>query len=730
MYAVIMAGGEGTRLRPLTLDRPKPLVVVAGRPAIDRILSLLAHHGIKKAAVTTMFLSSMIEEHCGSLNEGIELFYFREETPLGTAGSVKNAGPLLSLDTDDSFIVISGDAVCDTDLSAAVRFHREKNADITIVTSSASEPYEYGVVLCGGDGKIERFIEKPGKTQAFADTVNTGIYIIKRSVLDLIPPKTMYDFGRDLFPYMLEKGYAMYGINDSGYWCDVGDLSAFYTCNIFTANNEHTITDGNNVTGTGCHLVAGSDVRDCVLLDRVTVGDGSVIRGVILGDDVTVGRGAVIGRGCAIGTGCVVGDNAKINAGVKLYNNVRIGNGACVMSDVFFGEVKADIFGDSGIVIERGALSPEYAVRIGAAVAAASKSRRVGVMSSDSAICRLTREGLLCGICSAGARGVDLSPDFCGFASMAAFAAVRLGLDAALCVYEENGKIKIDIFDRCGLYPERSFERKAAAVLAGGMAKQGTPTEPEHLSGLNFIYRCELAREAGMLGKFNVTLNDNEPARLLASALSDAGGEVTAEASLRFVISDTGNDITVYEKTGDGEFKTDLWHIAAVIEQAGQDFGIHGLALPLHAPAQLEKIATDGGITVAHYTSCPYDSGEREARTAAAGALWLRDALFAAARLYALLSRDGHTLESCVSGLPPFDSLSEDYTFPGKVPRMTDIGKPAEEGVVIDYEAGRVRVIPRRNGGFRLFVDTVNAETASEIMTMTKKRLDQIMSGS
>jgi mannose-1-phosphate guanylyltransferase/phosphomannomutase len=228
----------------------------------------------------------MIEDHCGNSCEGIELFYFREETPLGTAGSVKNTEPLLSLDIDDSFIVISGDAVCDTDLSAAVLFHREKNADITIITSSASEPYEYGVVLCGSDGKIERFIEKPGKTQAFADTVNTGIYIIKRAVLELIPPKIMYDFGRDLFPYMLAEGYAMYGINDSGYWCDIGDLSAFYSCNILTANNENTITDGNNVTGTGCHISADADVRDSVLLNRVTIGSGSTINSVILGDDV------------------------------------------------------------------------------------------------------------------------------------------------------------------------------------------------------------------------------------------------------------------------------------------------------------------------------------------------------------------------------------------------------------------------------------------------------------
>ncbi|MDD4772224.1 MAG: sugar phosphate nucleotidyltransferase [Eubacteriales bacterium] len=730
MYAVIMAGGEGTRLRPLTLDRPKPLVPVAGKTAIERILSLLARHNIKKAAITTMYLSSMIEDHCGSSSDGIELFYFREDTPLGTAGSVKNTESLLSLDTDDSFIIISGDAVCDLDLSAAVSFHREKNADVTIVLSSSPEPYEYGVVLCDKDGRIERFIEKPGKTQAFADTVNTGIYVLKRSVLELIPKKTKFDFGRDLFPYLLAEGYAMYGCVDNGYWCDVGDLTAFYTCNMTIAREENPVPQIVNITGTGCHIAGEADVRDCILFDRVTVGEQSVIRNAILADNVTVGRGAVIGSGCVVGSGCTIGDNAKINPGIKLYNNVRIGNGVCVMADVFFGEIKADIFGDNGIAIDKGTLTAEYAVRIGIAVAAAAGGGKIGVMSAYNPFCRLIREALLCGICSTGTHGMDLSPDFGGFSSMAAFAAVRLGIGAVLCVYEdeESENIKIDIFDRCGLYPERSFERKTAAVLSGGISRRNTPTEPERIPAIVHLYRSEISHEAGLNNKLTIALNDNQPARLLASALSDAGITVAESAPLKIVINDTGGDISAFENTGKDQFDTDKWHIAAVIARSGLNKE-QSLSLPLYAPAELEKIVTKGGVTVAHYTSCPYDSGENETRSAAAGQFWIRDGLFSAARLCALLSRTGKSLKDCVSELPPFDSLSDDYTFQGKAPRLTDIGTPSQEGVLIEYDTGRVRVIPRRNGSFRLFVDTVNAEMASEIMSETKKKLDNFVSG-
>lgn len=728
MYAVIMAGGEGTRLRPLTLDRPKPLVPIAGKPAIDRILSLLGQHGVKKAAITTMYLSSMIEGHCGGSFNDIELFYFREDTPLGTAGSVKNTESLLSLDTDDSFMIISGDAVCDTDLSTAVNFHRKKNADVTIIITSAPDPYEYGVVLCGSDGRIERFIEKPGKTQAFADTVNTGIYIMKRSLLNLIPEKRMYDFGRDLFPFLLKEKYAMYGYCDPGYWCDVGDLSAFYACNMTIAKKENKITENSNIAGYACHIAADAQVNSCVMFDRVTIGSGSRLEGVILCDNVTVGRGAVISNGCVIGSGCVVGNNAKINPGIKLYNNTRIGNGALVMADVFFGEIKADIFGDGGIVLDKGMFSAEFAVRIGTALAFAAKNGRVGVMSANNAICRLIREGLICGICSTGARGIDLSPDFGGFSSMAAFAAVRLGLDASLCVYEENGKIKVDIFDRCGLYPERAFERKTASVLAGGITKPGIPSEPERIPAFNYIYRSELTRAATVGKPYAIALNDTEPARILASAVADTGITVNDSAPIKIVIDHTGSDVTAYENIDGKEFKADKWHIAAVLEQEKIKHGMKNLSLPLHAPAQLEKIAVNGGITVAHYTSCPYDSGEKEVRQTAAEQFWTRDALFMAADLCALLSCDNKSLKERISEMPPFDSLSDDYTFSGTSPRLTDIGIPSKEGVVIEYDTGRVRVIPRRNGSFRLFVDTLNTETAEEIMSITKKRLNEIKS--
>jgi len=206
MLSVIMAGGEGTRLRPLTLSRPKPLVPVAGKSAMSRILELLTRSGVKDAAVTLRYLGNMIEKEYGEAYAGINLKYFYEDMPLGTAGSVRAVSSFLESDDDDSFLIISGDAVTEIDIGAAVDFHRRKNSDVTLILSREKEAGEYGVVECRAGGEIARFIEKPSPSQQFADTVNTGIYIMKKSLLNTIPADKPYDFGHDMFPALLKKG--------------------------------------------------------------------------------------------------------------------------------------------------------------------------------------------------------------------------------------------------------------------------------------------------------------------------------------------------------------------------------------------------------------------------------------------------------------------------------------------------------------------------------------------
>ena len=226
MKAIIMAGGEGSRLRPLTCGRPKPMVPVVNRPIMSHIVELLKNHGVTDIGVTLQYMPEAIRDYFGNGSEcGVNMHYFVEETPLGTAGSVKNATSFL----DETFLVISGDALTDLDLSRAVEFHRRQGALATLVLTRVDCPLEYGVVITAGDGEIKQFLEKPGWGEVFSDTVNTGIYVLEPEVLDYFAPGQKFDFSKDLFPLLLAGKKPLFGVALSGYWCDVGNLNTNVT---------------------------------------------------------------------------------------------------------------------------------------------------------------------------------------------------------------------------------------------------------------------------------------------------------------------------------------------------------------------------------------------------------------------------------------------------------------------------------------------------------------------
>ena len=224
-----MAGGEGTRLRPLTSNQPKPMVSLCGKPCMEYIVELLKKHGIDETVVTLMFLPKVIRDYFGDGSSlGVSMQYSVEQSPAGTAGSVKLAEDHLR---DDTFIVISGDALTDFDLSEIVAFHKQRGAMVTIALKRVENPLEFGVVVVDDEGRIERFLEKPTWGQVFSDTVNTGIYVLEPEVFDHIPADDPYDFSQDLFPKLFEMGAPLYGYVAEGYWQDIGSLPQYLTAN-------------------------------------------------------------------------------------------------------------------------------------------------------------------------------------------------------------------------------------------------------------------------------------------------------------------------------------------------------------------------------------------------------------------------------------------------------------------------------------------------------------------
>jgi mannose-1-phosphate guanylyltransferase/phosphomannomutase len=232
---VIMSGGVGTRLRPLTCHLPKPMVPIFNKPVMEYGINLLKKYGINDIAVTLCYLPKIITDYFGDGSEfNVNINYYIEDRPLGTGGSVKNAHEFF----DNTIVVISGDAFTNIDLGKAHNFHKEKGSKATLILSREPVPLEYGVVITDDNGKIIRFLEKPSWGEVFSDTINTGIYILEPEVLDYYKQGENFDFSKDLFPRLLRDNVPMYGYITEEYWCDVGDLNTYIETHVDVLSDE------------------------------------------------------------------------------------------------------------------------------------------------------------------------------------------------------------------------------------------------------------------------------------------------------------------------------------------------------------------------------------------------------------------------------------------------------------------------------------------------------------
>jgi len=304
MKAVIMAGGEGTRLRPLTTNAPKPMLPIANRPMMEHIIALLKKHGFDEIVVTVAFLANHIKTYFGDGSEfGVKISYADEPVPLGTAGSVGNARDLL----DETFMVISGDVLTDMDLSAVLAFHREHNAVATIGLTPVENPLEFGIVITKEDGSIERFLEKPTWGQVFSDTINTGIYVLEPSIFDYIAEGRSVDFSSEVFPALLAAGQPLFGAVMEGYWEDVGTLEAYLSAHYDVLDQKVQV-----------------DIPGFRINDGVWLGAGAEVS-----PSATVIGPAIIGPGCKVEAGCKVGEYAVLGNNVRLQPEARSSDPCC-----------------------------------------------------------------------------------------------------------------------------------------------------------------------------------------------------------------------------------------------------------------------------------------------------------------------------------------------------------------------------------------------------------------
>lgn len=451
MLAVVMAGGEGSRLRPLTINRPKPMVSIVNKPCLGHIFDLLRRSGINEAYVTLQYLASVIQDTYGDGGAaGMKLRYSVEETPLGTGGSVRQIGDALK----ETFLVISGDALTDIDLSKVIAFHREKGAAVTLTLYRVPDPLEYGVVITDEDGRIRKFLEKPSWGEVFSDTINTGIYVIEPRVLERYAVGANFDFSKDLFPALLAEGEPLYGYVAQGYWTDVGSIPEYARANadvlagrvalgaigtevapgVYAGGeveiDPSAIIHGPVFLGAGVKIAGGTQiVGPTVLRDSVVVDAGAVIDRSIVWRNTYVGEraelhGAIVGRQCALKSrvvleeGSVIGDHSVVNEGarvraqVKIWPDKQIEGGATVGTSLIWGsQGRRALFGRFGVTgLVNVDLTPEFAARLGAAYASTLPRGAIVTLNRDQhRTSRMLKRSLMGGIVSAGVDVADLS---------------------------------------------------------------------------------------------------------------------------------------------------------------------------------------------------------------------------------------------------------------------------------------------------------------------------------
>ncbi len=503
MRAVLMAGGSGTRLRPLTCELPKPMVPVLNRPIAEHIVNLLKRHGITEIIATLHYLPDVMKDYFQDGSDfGVNMKYaVEDDQPLGTAGCVKNIEEMLN----DTFLVISGDSITDFDLQKAIAFHKKKGSKATLILTRVPNPIEFGIVITDKEQRIQRFLEKPSTSEIFSDTVNTGTYILEPEVLQYLPPAEETDFSKDLFPLLLEKGEPMYGYVADGYWCDVGHLEAYREAqydalerkvvvdfayqetepgiwigeNTYidpTAIVENPCLIGNNCRiGARVKILAGTVIGDNVTINTdaelnrpiiwngCLIGDEAILSGCAIARGTRVDRRSQILEGAIVGQLCYVGEESHISTGVRVWPSKRIEAGAVLNINLIWGNIAhRNLFGQRGVTgLANIDITPEFAVKLGAAYGSTLKYGNNVVVSRDQrSVSRMVSRSLIAGLMSVG---IDIQNLESTAIPISRTMTPKLGVAGGVHLRlhpDRHDYILIEFFDENGINISKAKEKK------------------------------------------------------------------------------------------------------------------------------------------------------------------------------------------------------------------------------------------------------------------------------
>jgi len=450
--ALVLAGGFGTRIRPLTVNIPKPLLPLVNRPILEHIVRLLARHGFSEITMLLYYQPDVIKNFFGDGTEwGVKIDYFIPTRDLGTAGAVKAVHKLIS---EEKFLIISGDLLTDFDLEDMVKYHKKKGSFVTIGLTRVDNPLQFGIVITDASGKIVKFLEKPTWGEVFSDTINTGIYVLEREALDYIPDEEEFDFSKDLFPKLLSQNKPLYGYIGEGYWKDIGDPDAYREAHydildgrveIFIpgkkldligrdvrvgkdvlieedVNFGKTVIIGNNtriqkgakiersVIGNNCIIESGVILKDSIIWDNTYLKKGAQVRSAVIMQSVRISENVKIDKGAVVGDECSVGRNSVIRENVKIWPRKVVEESAIVSSNLVWGERwKKSLFQGAKVIgLSNIELTPELCAKLGAAYGSLLPKNSFILLGRDAhRTSRMLRRAFVGGLASTGVNVKD-----------------------------------------------------------------------------------------------------------------------------------------------------------------------------------------------------------------------------------------------------------------------------------------------------------------------------------
>ncbi|MDR2657159.1 MAG: hypothetical protein LBB86_04960, partial [Oscillospiraceae bacterium] len=647
LQAIIMAGGEGTRLRPLTCDLPKPMMPVLGEPVMRYALQLLKRNGLTEVGATLLYLPQRIERAFGDgKQDGVNLRYFLEKMPLGTAGSVKMAKDMIK----ETLVVLSGDGLTDCDLHAALQFHKNRGAMATLVLKRVTQPLQYGCVVTDTDGRVRRFIEKPGWDEVCSDSVNTGIYILEPEALEFIPDGKSFDFGKELFPKLVEENLPLYGFIMNGYWCDIGDQNAYVQSQvdfmsgriqletrikpdpngIWRADNvivhpearleAPCLLDTGVQVGAGASIMAGSvlgegvkvderaTIKRSVLWKNAKVGRDAALRGSVIGEDAQVSEGASAFEDAALGDNAVLGARARLDPNVKVWPYKRVEAGMRVTANLVWGDLKRPTADDRGV--DPG--SPECVCTLAAAFSKASGAREIAIMREGGAQPQALAAAALSGLMGQGVSVMDMGK---GTLPMLRRLQRMLSIPAGLYIRED----RILPTAAHGVWPDRTLLRSWETLAQRqdySKAFTTPPALPRVLHDGGLFYAGSLAASVdseairALQPHIVVFTRSDDQAELIKRVLDAVGLEqarvINGDGGMEswetgFMLDERGMQVQARDSLGVPDEEQQLLVKCEALLELGQRL----LLVPMRAPFTLEQMASAHRARVKRVRAAP-----------------------------------------------------------------------------------------------------------------------------